>query len=989
MTKKSAELDLDSGTPPPINDLMRFLADPTFAAEYLNSFDAWKKRAQNGVGTTTDLKVLFLTGDMQSFVIHLLINSQRLERPDGMNNEQLWAQVTGDNIYDLLKELARTANLVPNKERTLSKLIGLVGNMEESQSPFMESGASMENWWFGFKAKWDGTCSDGSFEPHNYKANMAEIFEKLPQFHKLVMYELWKEKKWTERFEDRELFWNSLARAVETTFYHLKALKTREKDPERYARRMNPFKSNGQETHVGARRAVPDIAGNDEDDDEEEPRPPPPPPVTGTSGLPPPPPALGTPQNPARHTHGTRFAARREAATKGATGSSTSANNSSFLASAMANLPKDPHQVFLDRMKELENLPRPHPDVFIGLIGDYDNRVKFALKCIAMYFLLDEGSSMSFFPKLFLENVRPHIQEEVAVAANTIVHSINNVQAPVYCKIVLPVTYWNKETSSRHLALVRFDVIDAPFILISRQEYQRWLPGQVSARSRLGDVVYRQSLGPPLFQEVKQGFVMCVKVDNQYDCVMEDDEEDPTPSEILKNPDTSPVVPHKPLLSAPPPTSDLKSESNRSVYFMKFGEVDTNKLQDAATSAFERDWLKIPKEFDAQRFKAPVFGDHPRAPTVNSSKMAKDSYALLTFKPGCLNIQQVDVDLEDDQIGEYVRSMRESTTLEQARRTAEAAAEADVQANLEEAQELEEVHNRAVAAQQTACYLLRPDPPEKLFELPKPVKPPDLYYETPVYSDLTEDFKAFLLKVNEKYFPLAEKLEPIVNYTGLLALWVLVEEGPIFEDEYSFGGPWKTTPCRDEFILDPKKPLGHPSRKRYTPKSEEATARFIKFAITTGVAEFLKGGAKHSSPLHIIPKEDGTDRAAVDVRGVNAVTVPLAMPQINVANFLASIMLCKFFGKLDCVQSFWQLPLHVDNRVTFAIWTPQGILVPNRVLQGAKNSTVHLLSSLFEILGDLFANSHCGVIFYVDDILIYSETFAERRWKEKRDMYCT
>ena len=55
----------------------------------------------------------------------------------------------------------------------------------------------------------------------------------------------------------------------------------------------------------------------------------------------------------------------------------------------------------------------------------------------------------------------------------------------------------------------------------------------------------------------------------------------------------------------------------------------------------------------------------------------------------------------------------------------------------------------------------------------------------------------------------------------------------------------------------------------------------------------------------------------------------------------------RFFGKLDLLQGYWQMPLAEE---IFTITTPLGLLAPTRAPQGVLNATAYFQGVMTELL---------------------------------------
>lgn len=54
---------------------------------------------------------------------------------------------------------------------------------------------------------------------------------------------------------------------------------------------------------------------------------------------------------------------------------------------------------------------------------------------------------------------------------------------------------------------------------------------------------------------------------------------------------------------------------------------------------------------------------------------------------------------------------------------------------------------------------------------------------------------------------------------------------------------------------------------------------------------------------------------------------------------MAKLSESKFYGSLDMLQGYWELPLAPDAQEIFTIVTPEGLFTPTGVPQGILNTT--------------------------------------------------
>ena len=86
-----------------------------------------------------------------------------------------------------------------------------------------------------------------------------------------------------------------------------------------------------------------------------------------------------------------------------------------------------------------------------------------------------------------------------------------------------------------------------------------------------------------------------------------------------------------------------------------------------------------------------------------------------------------------------------------------------------------------------------------------------------------------------------------------------------------------------------------------------------------GVIEPSK--SPHCSPLLLVKKTDGTNRAVVDFRQLNRATTFNSEPMPNPEAIFATLSKYHVFSKLDCSKGCWQFVCHVDIRCGFHIFT--------------------------------------------------------------------
>ena len=122
-----------------------------------------------------------------------------------------------------------------------------------------------------------------------------------------------------------------------------------------------------------------------------------------------------------------------------------------------------------------------------------------------------------------------------------------------------------------------------------------------------------------------------------------------------------------------------------------------------------------------------------------------------------------------------------------------------------------------------------------------------------------------------------------------------------------------------------------------------------------------------SSPLHVVPKKDGSWRPCGDYRRLNNITTPDRYPVQNIQDLTARLAQCKVFSKVDLVRGYHQIPVNEDDIPKTAVITPFGLYEFLRMPFGLKNA-----KRAFQCLMDTVCSGLDFVFVYLNDILIAS-----------------
>lgn len=194
-------------------------------------------------------------------------------------------------------------------------------------------------------------------------------------------------------------------------------------------------------------------------------------------------------------------------------------------------------------------------------------------------------------------------------------------------------------------------------------------------------------------------------------------------------------------------------------------------------------------------------------------------------------------------------------------------------------------------------------------------------------------------------------------------------------------------PSRGEYDhrIELKDPSAKPVKSRSIPLNAEERAQLaidIKELEETGL--IVRSESEWASPVFYVSKDGGkARRLVVDYRGLNRLLKRNSMTLPHIDELLARLGNAKFFTKLDLRSSYHQILVRPEDRHMTAFSTPIGHF-EWRVLPfgeaNAPSTFVQMMRHL--VLADM---TDRGVLDFVDDVLVYSET-AEQHVRDVSDV---
>lgn len=153
---------------------------------------------------------------------------------------------------------------------------------------------------------------------------------------------------------------------------------------------------------------------------------------------------------------------------------------------------------------------------------------------------------------------------------------------------------------------------------------------------------------------------------------------------------------------------------------------------------------------------------------------------------------------------------------------------------------------------------------------------------------------------------------------------------------------------------------------------EELVEKKLQKMLDDDIIEIVDGTTEWISPMLVVPKGTNDVRICVDMRNPNKAIKRQFYPMPTIETFLPKLKGASWFSRLDITSAFHHVILSKISRELTTFMTKKGLMRYKRLMFG-----LNAAPEIFQRVMDHMLRGLCGVIVFVDDIVVFGRTKRE------------